>query len=103
MHTHILIGPNGSGKSNFLTIVNYMFRVGMLDRYALHDQYVSSQDAANYDKSIVALAHPVISLPPHHDTTDKPSSIQIGLYLSSLDRENAVFIVKHAKEINEML
>ncbi len=75
----------------------------MLDRYALHDQYIANQETASYDKSIVALPHPVIALNPHNDTADKPSSIHIGLYLSSLDRENAVFIVKHAQEINEML
>lgn len=75
----------------------------MVDRYVLHDQYISQQDAANYDKSIIALAHPIVALDPHNDTPDKPSTINIGLYLSLLDRENAVFIVKHAQEINEML
>lgn len=80
-----------------------MFRVGMVDRYALHDQYLNTQDVANYDKSITAVAHPLISLAPHMATPDKPSMIQVSLFLSSLDRENAAFIVTHAQQINEML
>lgn len=102
-HTHILIGPNGSGKSNFLTIINYMFRVGMIDRYALHDQYLTAEDAANYDKTIVQIPHPVVSLKPHILSPDKPSIIVLDLYLSQLDRENITFIIQHAAQINEML
>lgn len=102
-HTHILIGPNGSGKSNFLSIVNYMFRVGMIDRYALNEQYLTAEDAANYDKTIIQTPHPLISLKPHIITPEKPSAIVLDLYLSQLDRENIAFIIQHAAQINEML
>lgn len=75
----------------------------MIDRYALHDQYVSSEDVANYDKTIIPIAHPLVSLNPHVNGAEKPSCIVASLYLSKLDRENAVFIVQHAQQINEML
>lgn len=103
VHTHILIGPNGSGKSNFLNIVNYLFRVWMTDRYTLNDQYVSRNDTANLDRTIVQIPHPIISLAPHVEYTDKPSEIITSFYLSDLDRDNALFIVKYAQKINELL
>ncbi len=102
-HTHILIWPNGSGKSNFLTIVNYMFRVGMTDRYTLNDQFLKREDVGNYDRTITQIAHPIVALPPHNDHKDKPSEIQVSFYLSDLDRDNAAFIVKYAQKINELL
>jgi|GEM_PF-4215825 len=80
-----------------------MFRVGMIDRYSFQDQYLTRGDVINYDKTIMPLAHPVIGLHPHNDTPEKPSTIIVSLFLSTLDRENAAFILSHAKEINEML
>lgn len=75
----------------------------MVDRYDLQDKYISSEDVANYDKTIMPLAHPLVTLAPHLDFKDKPSEIYASLVMSALDRENAAFIVKYAKEINEML
>ena len=75
----------------------------MIDRYTLHDQYLSTQDSTNYDQTIVNVPHPVVSLRPNIMSADKPSTIVVSLYLSTLDRENAVFIINHAKEINELL
>ena len=75
----------------------------MVDRYALQDQYLSRQDIANYDKTITQVAHPLVALKPHVTTTDKSSHIVLSLFLSTLDRENAAFIIKYAREINEML
>ena len=80
-----------------------MFRVGMVDAFDLQDQYVSREDVANYDKTIIPVAHPLIALAPHVDFKDKPSEIYASLVMSMLDRENAAFIINHAKEINEML
>lgn len=75
----------------------------MIDRYALHDEYLAREDVANYDKTIQPIAHPIVALKPHVSYADKPSMVIMSLYLSSLDRENAAFIIEHAKEINEML
>lgn len=79
-----------------------MFRVGMIDRYVLHDEYLAREDVANYDKTISAVSHPVIALAPHSHTPDKKSTIAVSFFLSALDRENALFILQYAKEINEM-
>lgn len=80
-----------------------MFRVAMIDRYALHDQYLTNQSVADYDKTIIPVAHPLVAINSHVNSSDKPSTIIVSLVLSDLDRENAAFIVNHAKEINELL
>lgn len=75
----------------------------MMDRYVLDDGYITHTDTAQYDKSIISIEHPLVALQAHNASPDKPSAIAVSFFLSSLDRENAAFIVKYAQKINEML
>jgi putative ATP-dependent endonuclease of the OLD family len=94
---NILIGPNWSGKTNFLEIITQLIKVGLIK------DFIYKKNTEYQKESILENSWPLENMIPHFSHQDKPSTVELELYISNNDKENMLFLQKERDKISKII